>query len=204
MSNKFTKHPRTVQAAQSRDELIAICDDLYDKLAAYDSEYANRILDRYNASKNDSDPEGFFSTMSDQDIQNAIQAFNKELNKYGPRNHPGDTVVLTSPMFDLVEFHAVGRNNIPYSGMEVISKGLAKKWVVEIRLNSTVSPDFFSDIEDIPEDNSYQYNGCYVNYGLRMRVDTHIEEFIEVLQAAKEFKDRIDSTYNFKTHYLSR
>ena len=109
-------------------------------------------------------------------------------------------VLLSSPMFDLVAISGVGRNNIPWSGMEVVSKGLAKKWVVEIRLDTRRFPNF--DDEGLREKGVvFEYGGCYVNYGLRGRIDTHIEEFIEVLQAAKEFKDKLDNTYNWKTHF---
>ena len=108
----------------------------------------------------------------------------------------GTKVLISSEMFDLVERKGIGRNNTPYTLKEVKSKGLADKWVVSIGM-STVG---YTPFEGKPVE--YQYQGCYVNYGMRGVVDTHIEEFIEVLQAAKEFKDRIDAEYGFKTHYI--
>lgn len=107
----------------------------------------------------------------------------------------GTEVLLSSEMFDLVERKGIGRNNTPYTLKEVKSKGLAEKWIVEIRL----SQKGFQQFEGTPVD--YQYNGCYINYGLRGRIDTHIDEFIQVLQAAQDFKSQIDKMYGFKPHF---
>lgn len=106
------------------------------------------------------------------------------------------TVLLSSDMFELVEVNGIGRNNTPFTLKEVVSKGLAKKWVVSIHMDSRG----FYDFEGDPV--VYSYRGCYINYGLRMKVDTHIEEYIKVLNAAVDFKNKIDEMYGFKTHYL--
>lgn len=109
----------------------------------------------------------------------------------------GTEVLLSSEMFDLVERKGIGRNNTPYTLKEVKSKGLAEKWIVEIRLNQKGFPPFEGTSVE------YQYNGCYINYGLRGRIDTHIEEFIQVLQAAQDFKSQIDNMYDFKPHFIA-
>lgn len=66
MANKVQ---RITAASQSRSQLMDICDDLYGRAASRDTELADSIINKHNASPDDSGPEGFFATMSDEDIR---------------------------------------------------------------------------------------------------------------------------------------
>jgi hypothetical protein len=96
-----------------------------------------------------------------------------------------DKTVLTSKYFDLVTESGIGIENTPWSGYQIISKGLAKDWVVEIRLNSN-NPEFKG------EPVRYKYHSSYISYGMRGDGNHDIEEFISVLEFAIDFKKEVD------------
>ena len=96
-------------------------------------------------------------------------------------------------LFSLVETSGVGMANTPWKGLSVISSGIAKEHVVEIRLNILGFPDF----NGTPV--TYSYRGAYVVHGMRSQIDTleDTQEYIDVLQSALKFayevQDYIDS-----------
>jgi hypothetical protein len=98
-------------------------------------------------------------------------------------------VIFEDEFFDFVRTSGIGRNNIPWTGLAVKSKGLAKKHVIEVRLNSKGWHDFETEDEVI-----YTYSDAYVSQGMRMESDTleETEEVIEVLQDAVDFARRIN------------
>lgn len=89
--------------------------------------------------------------------------------------------------FILYRVEGVGRNDTPYSDLEVVSEGLADKHVIEIRLESTM-PRF----EGKPV--QYKYYGSYISHGMRMNSDTlaETEEYIKVLQEAVDFAHQVN------------
>lgn len=92
--------------------------------------------------------------------------------------------------FDFVRTHGVGVENTPWTGLAVVTKpgSLAKKHVVEIRLNSIGSPDFNGEPVD------YKYSDTYVAHGMRNEIDTldDTAEYIGVLEDALDFAERVN------------
>ena len=101
-----------------------------------------------------------------------------------------DGTILSSENFELVKKSGIGRNNTPWTGLRVISKGLAKKHVVEIELEDESSG--LHDFEGEPVE--FKYTNAYVSYGMRMQKDTLEEtrELIAVLDEAVDFAEEIN------------
>lgn len=97
----------------------------------------------------------------------------------------GMEVVLSSPLFDLVKRSGIGMNNTPWTGYEVVSKGAAERWVVQIRLDAKWAQWIGQPIE-------MEYLYAYVSYGIPGEVRRDISEFITVLQAAQDFCDKVE------------
>lgn len=93
-------------------------------------------------------------------------------------------VIFSSEYFDFIRTEGIGMNDTPWSGLAVISKGLAKKHVVEIRLNTIGGFPRF-DGEPVV----YKYRDCEIAHGMRSVKDTleDTEEYIDVLEAALDF-----------------
>ncbi len=91
-------------------------------------------------------------------------------------------------LFKLVKYESTGRDNIHYTALEVKSGELARKFVVEIRLNSTVFQD---------EDFQYKYypEGTYVAHGMSMTHENleDTEDYIYVLREAVEFARKVNA-----------
>ena len=96
--------------------------------------------------------------------------------------------IFEDEYFDFVETHGIGVNDTPWSGLAVVSKGLAVKHVVEIRLNSKGMPEYNGDPIE------YEYKDAYVTHGMRATMDTleETEEYIEVLEDAVDFARRVN------------
>lgn len=96
-------------------------------------------------------------------------------------------VLFEDPYFSLIEDGGIGINDTPWEGLRVISKGSAKKHVVEIRLKTKGSPDFNG------EPVTYQYSDVEVAHGMRSTSDTleDTEEYIEVLEDAVAFARKV-------------
>lgn len=84
--------------------------------------------------------------------------------------------------FVLEHVTGIGSNDTPYDEIEVRSKGLASKHVVEVRLN------YRGFYEYKGEPVTYMYNGVEVSHGMRMKSDTlrETKEYIDVLNEAIE------------------
>ena len=97
-------------------------------------------------------------------------------------------VIFEDELFNFVVDEGIGIKNTPWRGLKVISKGLSKKHLVEIRLNQSNSLDF--DGEPV----FYTYSDCYISYGLRMQSDTLEEtaDFISVLEDAIDFANHVN------------
>ena len=96
------------------------------------------------------------------------------------------SVVISSELFDLVEESGTGIHNTPWTGLRVLSKGLADDLVVEIRLDSQGGKFDGNPV-------TYTYSGAYIAYGYRSArySDEDIRNFIHVLEEALKFKDSI-------------
>ena len=92
-------------------------------------------------------------------------------------------LIFENGNFALVEIHGIGIKNTPYARLEVKSKGLAKKHVVDVRLDSDC-PDF----NGTPVQYRYCTDGTYVAHGMRMTADT----LDETLECAAVLKDAVD------------
>ena len=99
-------------------------------------------------------------------------------------------IIFENDNFALLEIHGIGMENTPYARLEVESKGLAKKHVVDISLYSAC-PAF----EGKPVQYRYRAWGAYVNHGMRMKIDTLDEtlEYVEVLKDAVDFAKRVNA-----------
>lgn len=82
--------------------------------------------------------------------------------------------------FTLEYLTGVGMNDTPYEQLNVRSKGLADKHVVEVRLDYRGTYPFNG------EPVKYMYDGVEVSHGMRMKKDTLAEtqEYINVLKEA--------------------
>ena len=100
-----------------------------------------------------------------------------------------DKVLLRSNdgMFELVADRGVGTSNTPWSGLDVISKGLADKHIVSITLNSNYAKFNGEPIK-------FSYKGLHISHGMRSAVDTIEEtlEYIEVLESAVDFANVVE------------
>lgn len=97
-------------------------------------------------------------------------------------------VLLSSEMFDLVKRTGVGGQDTPYTMYEVSSKGLADDYVVEIRLRTDYP---YLDGEPV----EFTVRESYIRWGISSNSGKDVDEFIKVLQAAKEFKAEIDKYF---------
>lgn len=97
-------------------------------------------------------------------------------------------VIFEDEMFAFVKDSGVGVKDTPWEGLEVISKGLAEKHVVSIRLNTKGNPRFEG------EPIKFEYKDCYISHGMRGRADTLDEtaEYIDVLEDALDFANRVN------------
>ena len=82
--------------------------------------------------------------------------------------------------FTLVYVTGVGSNETPYEELEVRSKGIAEKHVVEVRLNYRGTYPYNG------QPVKYTYSSVEVSHGMRMKIDTLAEtqEYINVLKEA--------------------
>lgn len=96
-------------------------------------------------------------------------------------------VIFEDENFEFVRTQGVGINHTPWTGLAVVSKGLAKKHVVEIRLESRG----WYDYDGTPVE--FTYSGVEVAHGMRSTRDTLDEtvEYIEVLEDALDFAYRV-------------
>lgn len=94
---------------------------------------------------------------------------------------------LKTDLFELVIVDGIGVENTPYTMLEVLTEGLARKHVVEIRLNSS-----WEDFIGAPV--KYSYSGSYVAHGMRGTMDTLDDtlEYIEVLKQAVRFAKQVN------------
>lgn len=102
------------------------------------------------------------------------------------------TTIKTYGDFELVYQKGVGINDTPYEELYVISKGLAKKHVIEVRLDSYHSPRFEG------EPVKYIYHNVYVSHGMRCVSDSLVEtkEYIDVL------KDALDVAFEVQKYCM--
>ena len=99
-----------------------------------------------------------------------------------------DPVIFEDDMCTFRKDSGVGVKDTPWEGLEVISKGLAEKHVVEIRLNTKGNPRFEG------EPIKFEYRDCHISHGMRGRSDTLDEtaEYIDVLEDALDFANRVN------------
>ena len=102
-----------------------------------------------------------------------------------------DRPILSSDSFELVKASGIGTHETPWTGLKVISKGLAKKHAVEIKLNT--GRDKWYIFDGTPID--FKYTDAYVSHGMRMKTDTLDEtrEYIAVLDEAVNFAERVNA-----------
>lgn len=101
-----------------------------------------------------------------------------------------DNVILSNDLFELVSESGTTVLDVPWQGLDVRSKGLAKKCVVEIRLDS----NWFraeKEAEQNGTDITVKYYGAKVGWGMSsMPID--VDDMIYCLQEAKKFAERIE------------
>lgn len=97
-------------------------------------------------------------------------------------------VIFEDEYFEFVRTEGIGINDTPWKALEVISKPLAYKHVIEIRLVP------INDMEYNGTPIVQTYNGAYIARGMRSCKDTldDTKEYIKVLQDAVEFTETIN------------
>lgn len=109
------------------------------------------------------------------------------MKRYIKASSVGNELLIKSKdgNFELVQRSGIAMNDTPYTGLRVISKGLAEKHVVEVRLESK----FLNSDRYNGEPIKHSYYGVNVAHGMRNRVDTleDTEEYIRVMQSALNF-----------------
>lgn len=100
-----------------------------------------------------------------------------------------EKTIFKNDNFTFVEVHGIGTENTRYAKLEVKSKGLAHKHVVDISLDSD-----WQDFNGAPVHYHYITDGTYVNHGMRMKNDTLDEtlEYAAVLKDAVKFAKRVN------------
>jgi len=108
-------------------------------------------------------------------------------------NYNGGTVLLRSESndFRLVEESGTGRNDTPWTGLKVVSGGLADKHVVEIKLHTAGRYDYNG------EPVTYKYlPEVTIGHGFRPSGENEtlagVEELIRVLGEAVDFSREIE------------
>lgn len=94
---------------------------------------------------------------------------------------------LKTDLFELVIVDGIGVANTPYTKLEVLPGGLARKHVVDVRLNYP-----WQDFNGTPI--TYKYSDAYVTHGMRGDFDTLDDtlEYIEVLKQAVKFAKQVN------------
>lgn len=94
---------------------------------------------------------------------------------------------LKTDLFELVIVNGIGVKNTPYTKLEVLAEGLARKHVVDVRLNYS-----WEDFKGILI--KYKYSNAYVTHGMRGDFDTLEDtlEYIEVLKQAVKFAKEVN------------
>jgi hypothetical protein len=102
-------------------------------------------------------------------------------------------IIFNNDLFDFVRVEGIGRNNTPYTDIEVLSKGVAKNYHVSIGFRGCSTPEF------IGTPVNYTYTHSYIRYDsfLSGFDAAQTTQFISVLTAALEFKKRIDEYMGF-------
>ena len=110
-----------------------------------------------------------------------------------------DGVIFEDEFFELVKTRGVGMKDTPWTGLEVKSKGLAKKHVIEIRLNHKGMGNW----DGTPYDEDY--DDVYISQGMRMQSNSlhETQEVIDVLEDAIDFSYKVldwlrDNGYSVK------
>ena len=90
-------------------------------------------------------------------------------------------VIFTEGDYTFVKTCGVGMNDTPWTGLEVISDGAAKKHVIEVRFEGYVWSNQFEG-----EDIKITYDRVYVSHGMRSAIDSFAdtEEYIQSLTEA--------------------
>lgn len=101
-------------------------------------------------------------------------------------SHSRETI-FEDEYFDFCIEHGIGMKDTPWTGLKVKSKGLAKEYVVEIRLVDKGYHPF--DGEPVV----YKYYDVEVAHGIRGRRETLDEtrEYVTVLEDAVDFAERV-------------
>lgn len=99
-------------------------------------------------------------------------------------------IIFENDNFAFVEIHGIGTKDTPFAMLEVESKGLAEKHVVEIGLASD-----YQNFDGEPIQYRYDADGTYVKHGMRMKIDTLDEtlEYVAVLKDAVNFAKRVNT-----------
>lgn len=107
-------------------------------------------------------------------------------------------IIFEDPYFALRKRYGVGMNDTPYEALEVISKAIPEKYVVEIRLES-----YHPAFEGEPVKYEYRKDPATVAHGMAMRQETleDTEEYIEVLEDAVAFARKVNNWINQNPDY---
>lgn len=116
-------------------------------------------------------------------------------------------IYLTSGDFTLVRKVGIGVDNTPWDGLEIISKGVANKHVVDIRLNSLNY--IHEELDDSGEKLPFRYiydDNVSVYHGIRSTVDTLNEtlEYAQCLELAVDFARLVQSWLRMHPEWTDR
>lgn len=111
------------------------------------------------------------------------------------------TQLPKSKYFELVEETGRGINGQPWRQYTVVSSGAAKEQIVRIELDYHMNWYRGEDEEELEKEVApSRYDGCYVNWGMKGRINTDedVRDMIDVLEDALEFETQLKSFLNFK------
>ena len=89
----------------------------------------------------------------------------------------GKEVIFSKGDFALERHWGIGKQDIPWDKLEVISTGAADKHIISVRLNTINYMHLEEDAEGniLPFRYIYDITGTYVNHGMRMCSDSLVE-----------------------------
>lgn len=108
-------------------------------------------------------------------------------------------VIMQNDNFMFIMYEGTGMQDTPYACLEVRSIGKADEQAVHIGMHGNM-PKF----DGTPVQYKYHDDAC-VTYGLNNRIPSRkdIEDFIEVLQDAINFADRVNAWLNDNPEWLA-
>lgn len=116
-------------------------------------------------------------------------------------------IILSSGDFTLVRETGTSIHDVPWDGLNIISKGIAEKHIINIRLDSVMLSDEYDENDKIlPTRYICKPEGIEVSHGMRMKRDTLDEtlEYAQALVQAVEFAKLVQNWLKMHDEWTNR